>query len=269
MSDSQPLNPYIQLDSPTHRLDSRIKLSLVFVYILTINLIPHAVWVVFPILFSVNLSLAVVSGIGIKKLLKRSLWVLPFVFAAFPLLFSTKGNSWFEITLFGFSFTASWEGFERLLSIVLKAWFSIQAAVILVSTTKFEGILKGLRWIKIPKLLVAVIGLMWRYLFVLVAEAKRLLVARSSRSSDLPDLHSGGRMIWRAQVTGYMAGNLLLRSIERSDRVYMAMLSRGYDGEVRMDNDRVLSRKEIHILLIGILICVCLFVLSLYFGGVF
>ena len=40
-------------------------------------------------------------------------------------------------------------------------------------------------------------------------------------------------MAWRARVTGGMAGNLFLRAFERSDRIYMAMLSRGYDGEVR------------------------------------
>lgn len=40
-------------------------------------------------------------------------------------------------------------------------------------------------------------------------------------------------MTWRARVTGGMAGNLFLRAFERSDRIYMAMLSRGYDGEAR------------------------------------
>jgi cobalt/nickel transport system permease protein len=46
-------------------------------------------------------------------------------------------------------------------------------------------------------------------------------------------LKPGGKLTWRAQVTGAMAGSLFLRSLERSDRIYMAMLARGYDGEVR------------------------------------
>jgi len=76
---------------------------------------------------------------------------------------------------------------------------------------------------------------MWRYLFVIVDEVLRLLRARTARSAEtgLPNHKSGGSVLWRARVTGGMAGSLLLRSIERSDRIYNAMLSRGYDGEVR------------------------------------
>jgi cobalt/nickel transport system permease protein len=93
----------------------------------------------------------------------------------------------------------------------------------------------AMRAIGIPRLLVAIFGLMWRYLFVLADEVLRLMRARSARSgqSDQPDLKPGGSVTWRARVTGGMAGNLFLRAFERSDRIYMAMVSRGYDGEVR------------------------------------
>jgi cobalt/nickel transport system permease protein len=92
-----------------------------------------------------------------------------------------------------------------------------------------------MRAVRLPRLLVAIFGLMWRYLFVLVDEALRLLRARSARSgvSDNSEARPGGRVAWRARVAGGMAGNLFVRSIERSDRIYQAMLSRGYDGEVR------------------------------------
>jgi cobalt/nickel transport system permease protein len=46
-------------------------------------------------------------------------------------------------------------------------------------------------------------------------------------------LKPGGELAWRGRVAGGMAGNLFLRAFERSDRIYMAMLSRGYDGEAR------------------------------------
>jgi cobalt/nickel transport system permease protein len=82
---------------------------------------------------------------------------------------------------------------------------------------------------------VGMFGLMWRYLFVLVDEALRLMRARAARSGQSGEAgrRSGGSVAWRARVTGGMAGNLFLRAFERSDRIYMAMLSRGYDGEVR------------------------------------
>ena len=91
-----------------------------------------------------------------------------------------------------------------------------------------------MRALQVPRLLVAVFGLMWRYLFVLVDEALRLIRARAARSgiSD-PALRSGGTLAWRARVTGGMAGSLFLRAFERSDRIYAAMAARGYDGEVR------------------------------------
>jgi cobalt/nickel transport system permease protein len=92
-----------------------------------------------------------------------------------------------------------------------------------------------MRAVGLPRLLVAIFGLMWRYLFVLADEAMRLLRARAARSGrgDLPGLRPGGGLAWRARVAGGMAGNLFLRAFERSDRIYMAMLSRGYNGDVR------------------------------------
>jgi len=77
--------------------------------------------------------------------------------------------------------------------------------------------------------------LMWRYLFVLVDEAMRLNRARASRSGEAAGAggKSGGTFAWRARVTGGMVGNLFVRSFDRSDRIYVSMLSRGYDGEVR------------------------------------
>jgi cobalt/nickel transport system permease protein len=93
----------------------------------------------------------------------------------------------------------------------------------------------AMRAVRIPRLLVAIFGLMWRYLFVLADEALRLLRARQARSgvSERQGLKPGGSVAWRGRVAGGMAGNLFLRAFERSDRIYMAMVSRGYDGEVR------------------------------------
>ena len=73
---------------------------------------------------------------------------------------------------------------------------------------------------------------MWRYLFVLVDEAIRLTRARDARSGSVTG-RGGGAVWWRARVAGGMAGNLFLRGYERSERIYAAMVARGYDGEVR------------------------------------
>ena len=93
---------------------------------------------------------------------------------------------------------------------------------------------------------------MWRYLFVFVDEARRLIRARASRSGQLPGWRAGGSLVWRARVTGGMAGSLLVRAFERADRTYMAMVSRGYNGEIRTFHDIPLSCTQKAVLAAGL-----------------
>ena len=103
-------------------------------------------------------------------------------------------------------------------------------AILLTATTQFPDLMHALRHLRLPQILVAVISFMYRYLFVLADEAMRLLRARQARSAQLPGQKAGGSLWWRARVAGNMVGQLFLRSYDRSDRVYNAMLARGYRG---------------------------------------
>jgi cobalt/nickel transport system permease protein len=98
---------------------------------------------------------------------------------------------------------------------------------LLVTTTPFPELLQGMRALHIPDILVAIISFTYRYLFVLVDEALRLQTARDARSAG-----PGGTVLWRAKVLGGMIGSLFIRSYERSERIYQAMVSRGYAGQV-------------------------------------
>jgi cobalt/nickel transport system permease protein len=160
---------------------------------------------------------------------------LPFVLAALPLLVTVAGTPLATVRLGGWAVTFSESGTERFVSTVAKSWISVQAAILLATTTPVQGLLVAMRAVRVPRLLVAVIGLMWRYLFVLADEAGRLLRARAARSgaSSQRGARAGGSIAWRARATGGMAGSLFLRSLERADRLYAAMVSRGYDGETR------------------------------------
>jgi cobalt/nickel transport system permease protein len=159
------------------------------------------------------------------------------------------------------------EGLLRFFSIGLKSWLSVQMAILLASTTPFPDILLALRAFRLPRLLVAIIGLMWRYLFVMADEALRLIRARQARSSESLDAQyrHGGSVVWRARVTGGMAGSLFLRSLERSDRIYMAMLSRGYDGEIRALHHPGISSSGWIVLVAGFLVLILLLVLGFLF----
>jgi cobalt/nickel transport system permease protein len=86
-----------------------------------------------------------------------------------------------------------------------------------------------------PKILVAIVSFMYRYLFVLIDQSMRMRQARASRSAVIQNRRRPNA-IWQAKVVGMMVGSLFLRSLERSERVYAAMASRGYAGEMRILN---------------------------------
>ena len=229
------LDPYRHAQSPVHRLDARIKFILILAFILATALMPHGAWPGYVLLFAIIVAVEILSELGVGFVFKRAALAFPFVLAALPVIFTLPGPALFSLPLGGWTLTASQAGLERFISIALKSWISVQAAIVLASSTPFPELQLAMRAVGMPRLLVSIFGLMWRYLFVLADEVLRLMRARAARSghSDQPGLKPGGSVAWRARVTGGMAGNLFLRAFERSDRIYMAMLSRGYDGEVR------------------------------------
>jgi cobalt/nickel transport system permease protein len=229
------LDPYRPADSLIHALDPRVKFLLAVGFILTAALTPAGAWPVYILLAAFVVAVAVLSELGVGYVLKRSALALPFVLAALPVLFTLAGRTLLSLRLGPLHLALSDAGLERFISIALKSWLSVQMAVMLAGTTTFPDLLMAMRSLRIPRLLVAIIGLMWRYLFVLVDEAMRLMRAREARSGMLADANydAGGTLAWRARVTGGMAGNLFLRSFDRADRIYAAMAARGYDGEVR------------------------------------
>lgn len=229
------LDPYRPHPSLIHRMDPRVKFVFTLAFILTAALTPPGAWPAYILLFALVLSLEILSELGVGYVLRRSFLALPFVMAALPVIFTLSGPPLLSFQVFGLHLTITTTGLARFISIALKSWLSVQAAIVLTASTPFPDLLAAMRAVRIPRLLVAVFGLMWRYLFVLVDEALRLNRARAARSgvSGRPGIKPSGSLAWRGHVAGGMAGNLFLRAFDRSDRIYMAMVSRGYDGEVR------------------------------------
>jgi cobalt/nickel transport system permease protein len=226
------LDPYRPGVSLLHALDSRVKFTLTVAFILAVALTPTGAWPFYVLWLSLAVAAAVAAELGVTYALKRALIALPFSLAALPSLFTLPGATLFSLPIGPWVLRATEPGLQRLLSVMFKSWISMQAAVLLTATTQFPDLLVAMRALRVPRLLVAIFGLMWRYLFVLVDEAIRLLRARDARSGS-PTGHGGRSAWWRARVTGGMAGNLFLRGYERGERIYAAMAARGYDGEVR------------------------------------
>lgn len=182
-------------------------------------------------------AVSVAARIGPRTMLRGSLIALPFASAALPLLFTRDGDPIGSLDLGLFSLTLSGEGVRVVATIVLKSWVSVQAAALLVFTTPFHELLEGLARLHLPRLMVAIISLMYRYLAVLTGEASRMMRARSARTARPPGASAPG-VIWQARVVGNMVGALFIRSYERSERVHMAMQSRGYTGHLTHLHDR-------------------------------
>lgn len=220
---------YQEHDSPLHRLDPRVKVITAVAFILGLALLPDGAWLAYMLAWAAVIALAHVADIPPWFVVRRSLLVLPFLLAAVTVIFTLPGQ---VIWRGPFGLTASDAGLVRFASIFLRSWVSLQMAVLLTASTRFPDILHALRHLKVPAIFVAILAFMYRYLFVLADEASRLLRARAARSAARPGQAHGRALRWRAAVAGSLVGQLFLRSLERSDRVYNAMLARGYNGEL-------------------------------------
>jgi cobalt/nickel transport system permease protein len=180
---------------------------------------------------------------------------VPFALAAVPLIFTMQGEIIGTITLGPLTLSISAEGIRRFLSIIIGSWLSVQVALLLAFTTPFHDLVDGLRSLRVPSVLVAIISFMYRYLAVLSDEVSRMLRARDSRSAAHVGA-GGGTLRWRATVAGRMVGSLFLRAYERSERIYAAMQARGFEGQFRHLHARALERSQLAWLLSLLLVLV-------------
>lgn len=115
---------------------------------------------------------------------------------------------------------------EMFLQVTVKMFLCVGAAVWLSWTTPFTQILDALRKLRLPPLLTTMLSFMFRYLFVLAGEALRMSRAYQSRCPRKQTLKDAGNV-------GKLVGALMLRTYNRAERIYFAMLSRGFEGEFK------------------------------------
>ncbi len=256
-----PFDHYLPRESVLHALEARPKVVATLLFALSVVLLPDGAWMGFLLAWGLLVAASAAGGVGMGYLLKRSLVALPFLLPALSILFTLPGRPLFRLALGPWLLTATESGAVRFLSVLLRSWLSVQAAILLTAVTPFPEVIHALHHLRFPRLIVAVIAFMYRYLFVLGDEALRLLRARQSRSARVDARRGGGTLRWRAGVAGGMAGQLFLRSYERSERVYAAMASRGYRGELLVMHPHALQRRDWLFLLlaaVGLALVQCL-----------
>ncbi len=173
----------------------------------------------------ISLLLVLLARLPLTGTLKRTLGVDLFIlFLLFMLPFSTPGEAWFTLG----PLTASWEGVWKAVEIGLKAMGVILTLLALVGTLEPQELGHALHRLKTPEKLVHLLLFTVRYLEVLKREFRRLRMAMKARAFvPRSNLHT-----WRSY--GYLFGMLLVRSLERSERILAAMKCRGFNGQFHL-----------------------------------
>ncbi len=238
------IDQYQFLESRIHALDPRVKVLISVGFILSNALLPDGSWPAFALSWLVLLLANDLANLGLGFTLKRSLIALPFALVAISAIFSPIGEPLAIWDLGFIKLVPTDAGLIRFFSIMVRSWLSVQMAILLVATTQFPDLIHALEHLHLPITLTTIIAFLFRYLFVLTDEVFRILRARDARSAGLPGLKSGGKLAWRIKTTGSMAGQLFTRSYERSDRIYLAMISRGYTGRIRTLHPHQMDRSD-------------------------
>lgn len=212
-------------DTPVHRLDPRIKLVATLFFLVTVvsfgryeisMLIP---FMLYPVYLMTSANLPVIY------LLKKVLYVSPFV------LMIGIFNPFFDdkviMTFCGIGISGGWISF---FSIIIRFVLTVSTVLALIGCTGFNNICYAMNRLGAPKIFSVQMLFLYRYIFVLAEETARVVRARNLRS-----FNGRGKGI---RIYGTIAGNLLLRTINRAQRIHHAMVCRGFDGEIRILNSQ-------------------------------
>ncbi|HDL10067.1 MAG TPA: cobalt ECF transporter T component CbiQ [Candidatus Omnitrophica bacterium] len=232
------LDAYNEVDSIIHRIDARIKCGLIFLFILITVLTPPTCYRRFLLLGIYLSALIGLSRIPIGFFLKRSLMLLPFLLLLFAFLpFIPQDNPGGSYNLLG-----KWEISQNALIIIfnsgIKATLSFLALTLLISTTGFNNLMKAFQMFKIPQVFVHTLAFMYRYIFVIQDELQQILKAKKART------------IKKSKKTEYRAlssiiGTLFLRSYERAENIYYAMIARGFTGKIKTLNTWKIKTRDL------------------------
>ena len=187
----------------------------------------------------VPFTLALVSKIPLRHFVSRTLFIPAFAaIISLPVLFLTYGHPILTANLGTLNLAVTSEGLQRFLVFSIRVWFCVASLSLLILSTGFGKMLKLLSSLKVPPVIVQMFGLTYRYFFVSVHETQSFLIAKEARTyvtrrtinyQALKDL-------------GSILAALFIRTYERSERVYMAMKSRGFE----IDNTRKSSVPALH-----------------------
>jgi cobalt/nickel transport system permease protein len=217
-------------------VDPRVKLAGLFALMAAVAL-SHRLEVNVALLL-VGLALVALSQVRLLALVSGA-WLVAVSLSltlALPALFLTPGPGLARLPLVGWEVTST--GLTSAAYLVLRVAATATFGFLLVFTTPWPRVLTALRALGVPAVAVAVLGMTYRYILLLLEAAHDMFVARRSRAVGRP---TAGE---RRRLAGQHAGVLLSRSLHLGGEVYLAMRSRGYRGDVRLLDECAMARAD-------------------------
>ena len=205
-------------DSAVHRAAVEVKIVCLLVFVLAVVATPREMFWPFGVYAVIVVAVWRLGRIPARWMAPRMLIEAPFLVLALLLPFAEGGE---RVEVAGLTLSVS--GLYAAWGIVVKGTLGVAAALTLAATTSATELPGALSRLGVPAVATSVLVLMIRYVDLLTAEASRMRMARISRGDSPRALHQAG-----AIARG--VGALFLRCYERGERVYVAMLSRGFDG---------------------------------------
>ncbi|MET9321734.1 cobalt ECF transporter T component CbiQ [Streptomyces sp. NPDC003038] len=218
--------------SPVHTLPPHCKLAATFGFVVVVVSTPREAMWAFGLYAVLIAAVAAVARVPAGFLLRRLLIEIPFVAFAVLMPFVAQGE---RVDVLGMSLSVS--GLWGAWNVLAKGTLGVAASVLLASTTELRALLLGLQRLKLPPMLVQIATFMIRYGDVITDELRRMSIARRSRGFEASGIRHWG-------VLAKTAGALFIRSYERGERVYLAMVSRGYTGSMPVIDDVAATRAQ-------------------------
>ncbi len=204
--------------SPVHGVAAQVKIVAAFGLVFSIALTPRtAIWAFFVYAVAVA-ALIAIARLPLAYIARRSIVLIPFVLVA--LLFPLFGSG-DRVDVFGVPLSE--QGLWDLWNVLVKAGLGFLIAVVLGATTEIADLLRGLDALHMPRIVTSIIGFAVRYIDIVGADFARMRVAISSRGYR-------GRSVAAWGIYARSVGTVFVRTYERGERVYLAMLSRMYRG---------------------------------------
>lgn len=183
-------------------------------------------------MFAFAVLLAACSRVPLRTLATR-VWLPALSFSgliALPALFLTPGRVLWQLP--GPAWPVTEQGLRSASFLILRVETTASLAALLVLTTPWPRVLRALRFCKVPATAVVILGMTYRYIFLFLKTALDMLESRKSRTlGDLPGPQ-------RRRLAAAAIGVLVSRSFQLSSEVHLAMLARGFHGEIYLLDEK-------------------------------